>query len=129
MTKKQTRYIDGFVLVVPKKNANEYHKMAEMGKKAWMKHGALDYVESVGNDLDIKPMGGMKPLTFVKMTKAGPADDIWFSYIVFKSKKHRDEVNKKVMAEMSKDAKNKDMKMPFDMKKFAYGGFEVAVSA
>ena len=129
MAKNQTKYVDGFVLVVPKKKLSEYRKMAEMGKKMWMKYGALDYKECVGNDLNIKPMGGVKPLSFIKMAKAKPTEDVWFSFIVYKSKKHRDEVNAKVMKEMMKDPKSKDMSMPFDMKKMAYGGFKVIVDA
>lgn len=127
--KKQEIYIDGFVLVVPKKKRSEYRAMAEMGKKMWLKYGALDYKECVGDDLNIKPMGGMKPLSFIKMTKAKPTEDVWFSYIVYKSKKHRNEVNAKVMKAMMKDPNNKDMSMPFDMKKMAYGGFKVVVGA
>ena len=122
------KYVDGFVLVVPKKKLAEYRKMAEIGKKMWMKYGALDYKECVGDDLNIKPMGGMKPLSFIKMTKAKSTDDVWFSFIVYKSKKHRDQVNAKVMKEMMKDPKSKDMSMPFDIKKMAYGGFKVEVS-
>ena len=129
MAKNQTKYVDGFVLVVPKKKFAEYRKMAEMGKKMWMKYGALDYKECVGDDLNIKPMGGMRTLPFIKMTKAKPTENVWFSFIVYKSKKHRDEVNAKVMKEMMKDPKSKDMSMPFDMKKMAYGGFKVIVDA
>ena len=127
MAKNQTKYVDGFVLVVPKKRATEYRKMAEIGKKMWMKYGALDYKECIGDDLNIKPMGGMKALSFIKMAKTKPTEDVWFSFIVYKSKKHRDEVNTKVMKEMMKDPKSKDMPMPFDMKKMAYGGFKVIV--
>ena len=129
MAKNQTKYVDGFVLVVPKKKLAEYRKMAEIGKKMWMKYGALDYKECVGDDLNIKPMGGMKTLSFIKMAKAKPTENVWFSFIVYKSKKHRDEVNAKVMKEMMKDPKSKDMSMPFDMKRMAYGGFKVIVDA
>lgn len=129
MTKNQAKYVDGFVLVVPKKKFAEYRKMAEMGKKMWMKYGALDYKECVGDDMQPKGMGGMKYLFFPKMAKAKPSEDVWFSFIVYKSKKHRDEVNARVMKEMMKDPKNKDMRMPFDMKRMAYGGFKVVVDA
>jgi uncharacterized protein YbaA (DUF1428 family) len=129
MARRQRRYVDGFVLVVPKKRAAAYRKMAEIGKKMWMTFGALDYKECVGDDLNIKPMGGMKPLSFIKMAKAKPAEDVWFSFIVYRSKKHRDEVNAKVMQEMAKDPKSMNMAMPFDMKKMAYGGFRVIVEA
>jgi uncharacterized protein YbaA (DUF1428 family) len=129
MPKQSMGYVDGFVLVVPKKKRAEYQKMADMGKKMWMKYGALDYKECLGDDLQTKDMGGgMKPLSFVKMAKAKPTEDVWFSFIVYKSKKHRDQVNAKVMKEMMKDPKNKDMSMPFDMKRMAYGGFSVLVN-
>ncbi|MFA5136000.1 MAG: DUF1428 domain-containing protein [Patescibacteria group bacterium] len=120
-----TKYVDGFVLVVPKQKIEEYKKMAEEGASMWKKHGALEYMECIGDDLTPKGEGGMVPLAFTEMAKAGPDETVWFSFIVYKSKKHRDEVNAKVMKEM--DEKYKDMSMPFDMKRFAYGGFEVVV--
>ena len=124
------KYVDGFVLVVPKNKVAEYKKMADEGKQMWMKHGALEYMECMGEDLVPKAMGGMKPLAFTKMTKAKPDETVWFSFIVYKSRKHRDEVNKKVMDEMTEAYKDqKDMPMPFDMKRMAYGGFEVVVEA
>ncbi len=91
------KYVDGFVLVVPDSKVAEYTKMAEEGRNSWMKHGALSYFECKGDDLT-------------------------------KIKKHRDEVNKKVMVEMNEKFKDlKHFSMPFDMQRFAYGGFEVAV--
>jgi uncharacterized protein YbaA (DUF1428 family) len=122
------KYVDGFVIVVPKDKAEEYKKMAEGGRDSWMKHGALEYYETQGNDLVPQEMGGMKARGFVDMAGAGENDDVWFSFIVFKSKEHRDEVNAKVMEEMNKQMEaGEDMTMPFDMKKMAYGGFEVKV--
>lgn len=122
------KYVDGFVLVVPKDKAADYEKMAKEGAEMWMKFGALEYFECKGDDLKTKAMGGMKPLAFTKMAKAKPSEDVWFSFIVYKSKKHRDEVNKKVMVEMDKlKDKYKDATMPFDMKRMAYGGFSVEV--
>lgn len=124
------KYVDGFVLVVPKKNTQAYKKMAMEGAKMWKKFGALDYFECMGDDLFPKAMGGVKPLTFPKMTKMKKNETVWFSFIVYKSKAHRDQVNKKVMAEMSDHAeKYKDMPMPFDMKRMAYGGFKAMVEA
>lgn len=127
MPKKQATYLDGFVLVVPKKNRAQYRKMAEMGKKMWMKYGALDYKECVGDDMKPKGMGAMKHQLFPKMAEAKSNEEVWFSFIVFKSKKHRDEVNAKVIKEIMKDPKSNAMQMPFDMTKFAYGGFKVVV--
>lgn len=122
------KYVDGFVFTVPKNKVAEYKKMATEGKKSWMKHGALSYFECLGEDLKTKDMGGGKALEFTKLTKAKPSETVWFSFIVYKSKKHRDEVNKKVMAEMDETYKDiKDFSMPFDMKKMATGGFEVVV--
>ncbi len=122
------KYVDGFVLVVPKDKAEEYKKMAEGGRDTWIKNGALEYYECRGNDLVPPEMGGMKARAFTEMSGAKSNEDVWFSFIVFKSKEHRDEVNAKVMEEMSKSAEeNKDMSMPFDMKKMAYGGFQVEV--
>ncbi len=122
-----TKYVDGFVLVVPKDKIKEYQKMAEGGKEVWMKHGALEYMECLGDDLKPQEMGGMKSLAFTELAKAKPDETVWFSFIVYKSKKHRDEVNAKVMEEMNKQAEKYNVPMPFDMKRMAYGGFEVKV--
>ena len=102
--------------------------MAEEGRDTWMKHGARQYYECRGDDLIPQEMGGMKARAFPEMTGATSEDAVWFSFIVFKSKEHRDEVNAKVMEEMSKSMEgNEDMPMPFDMKRMAYGGFQVEV--
>lgn len=124
--KHMAKYVDGFVLPVPKKNIANYRKMAEAGKKIWLKHGALDYIEAVGDDLNPKSMG-MKFLTFPKLAKAKPGETVVFSFIVYKSRAHRDQVNTKVMKEMMNDPKSKDMAMPFDVKRMAYGGFSALV--
>src|SRR3989338_4598826 len=122
------KYIDGFVLVVPKNKAEEYRKMAEGGRDMWMKYGALEYYECGGDDLVPQEIGGEKARAFTEMTGANSDETVWFSFIVFKSKEHRDEVNAKVMEEMNKQMEgNKDMSMPFDMKRMAYGGFQVEV--
>lgn len=127
-----TKYVDGFVLVVPKKNVKAYQKMAKDGANMWMKAGALGYFECMGDDL--KPNTGapegMRALTFPEMTKLKKGETVWFSFITYKDRKHRDKVNKKVMADMEKQAaKYKDMVMPFDMKRMAYGGFKVMVQS
>ena len=123
------KYIDGFVLVVPKKNIKKYQKMAEDAGKMWMKYGALQYIETVGEDLFPK-MGEekIKIWSFPEMTNIKKGETVVFSYIVYKNKKHRDEVNAKVMKDPTmNDPKNKDIVMPFDLKKMAYGGFETLV--
>jgi uncharacterized protein YbaA (DUF1428 family) len=123
-------YIDGFLLVVPKSKVTEYKKMAELGKKVWMKHGALQYMECMGEDLRPKGMGGVKPRTFIQAATAKPNETVWFSFIVFKNKKHRDAVNAKVMKDpLMNDPAWKDKPMPLDMKRFSYGGFSVEVGA
>ena len=122
------KYVDGFVLVVPKDKAEDYKKMAEGGRDAWMKHGALEYYECRGDDLVPQEMGGQKARAFSEMSGATSDETVWFSFIVFRSKEHRDEVNAKVMEEMSKQMEGqKDMAMPFDMKRMAYGGFKVEI--
>lgn len=123
------KYVDGFVLVVPKDKVEEYKKMAKMGAESWMKHGALQYFECIGDDLEPKAMEGMKARAFTEMAGAKTGETVWFSFIIFKSKKHRDEVNAKVMEEMKQLGDMKDFQMPFDMKRMAYGGFEVVVEA
>lgn len=124
------KYVDGFVLVIPKDKVEDYKKMAEEGKESWMRHGALSYFECMGDDLEPKDMGGGMPVGFKELTKAGPEDTVWFSFIVFKDKAHRDEVNKKVMAEMSEKYKDvKDFAMPFEMNRFSTGGFEAVVES
>jgi uncharacterized protein YbaA (DUF1428 family) len=121
-------YVDGFLLVVPKNKVAEYKKMAAFGKKLWMKHGALDYKECRGDDLQPKGEAGMKPRSFTEAAKAKSNETVWFSFIVFKSKKHRDEVNKKVMKDPAMNNPSWDpTSMPVDMKRFHYGGFKVEV--
>jgi len=122
------KYVDGFVLVVPKGKEADYKKMAEEGRDMWMKHGALEYYECRGDDLRQQEMGDEKSRAFAEMAGATSDENIWFSFIVFNSRQHRDEVNKKVMDEMNvKYADASDFSSPTDMKKMAYGGFEVAV--
>lgn len=123
-----SKYVDGFVLVVPKNKEAEYEKMAKMGRDSWIKHGALQYFECRGDDLKQQEMGDQKSRAFKDMAGATADDNVWFSFIVFRSKEHRDEVNKKVIEEMNESFKDQaDHEMPTDMKKMAYGGFEVAV--
>jgi len=123
-------YVDGFLLVVPKNKVAEYKKMAQWGKKMWMKYGAVDYKECVGQDLHPKGMPGSKPRSFVEAAKAKTGETVWFSFIVFKSKKHRDQVNAKVMKDPSmNDPQWKNTPMPMDMKRFCYGGFKVIVKS
>jgi uncharacterized protein YbaA (DUF1428 family) len=114
-------YVDGFVIPVPKSKIAEYKKMAQMGKKIWMKHGALEYFECMGDDLAGMPECG----NFKTMTKLKPSETVFFSFIVYKNKAHRNAVNKKVMAEITKQSKPKVM--PFDVNRMVYGGFKTLV--
>ena len=124
MAKRKATYVDGFVLVIPKKNATAYKKMATEASRLWKKHGALDYKECVLDDASPP----MVTLTFPKLAKAKPGEEVWFSFITFESRTHRDRVNAKVMAEMSKQAeKYEGVPMPFDTKRTAYAGFKVVV--
>lgn len=118
------KYIDGFVIPIKKKDMAAYKKMARWGAKTWKKYGALEYFECVGDDL--KAQKGMGQ-GFVKLAKLKKDETVVFSYIVYKSRKHRDEINKKVMKEM--ESMPMPTSMPFDMKRFAMGGFHVIVEA
>ena len=114
------RYVDGFVLPVPKKNLPAYRRMAQKAGRIWREHGALEYRECVGDDLNVKGMG----VPFPRRTKVKPGETVIFSWIVYKSRAHRDRVNAKVM----KDPRLADMmdpkSMPFDGKRLIYGGFK-----
>jgi len=119
------KYVDGYVIPIPKKNLQIYHRMALKGCKTWKKYGAIEYFECVGDDLNSK-MAGIK---FPKTVRVKPGETVVFSFIIFKSKTHRDRVNAKAMKELTNDPKFKDMPMPFDMKRVVYGGFKVLVNA
>jgi uncharacterized protein YbaA (DUF1428 family) len=115
------RYVDGYVLPVPKKNLAAYKRLAKLGAKVWMKHGALEYAECVGDDLKPKGMPG-----FPSIVKPKAGETVVFAYVVFKSRAHRDAVNKKVMKDPALAAMMGE-KMPFDFKRMVYGGFKVLV--
>jgi uncharacterized protein YbaA (DUF1428 family) len=114
-------YVDGFLLPVPKKHLKTYAAIAKAAGKVWLKHGALEYRECAGDDLKVK-MG----VPFGKRAQAKPADTVVFSWIVYKSRAHRDKVNKAVMADPAIQ-KMMNQPMPFDMKKMSYGGFDCLV--
>jgi uncharacterized protein YbaA (DUF1428 family) len=116
-------YVDGYVIPVPKKHLKAYEKMAKAGARVWMDHGALSYNESVGEDLNVK--FGM-PFPKAIKTKAG--ETIVFSWIVYKSRAHRDAVNAKCMKDPRLANLCDPKKMPFDPKRMCVGGFKVFVS-
>jgi uncharacterized protein YbaA (DUF1428 family) len=116
------RYVDGFVLPVPKKNVDAYRRIATLAGKVWLEHGALEYVECAADD--VKPG---KVTSFPQSVKLKPGETVFFSWIVFKSRAHRDRVNAKVMKD-PRLAKMMDPKaMPFDAKRMIYGGFKSVV--
>lgn len=122
------KYVDGFVLVVPNDKTEEYKKMAEEGRDIWMRLGALEYYECRGDDMTVQDWGSEKSRAFPEMAKAKSDETVWFSFIVFESKKHRDEVNAKMIEEMTKQTEEgKGISMPFDVERMAYGGFLVEV--
>jgi len=117
-------YVDGFVLPVPEKNLKAYRAIAQKAGKIWREHGALQYVEAVGDDLD-----NNWGVSFPKLIKVKPGEKPLFSFIIYKSRADRDKVNKKVMADprMQKIMK-KGEPMPFELKRMAYGGFKYLVN-
>jgi uncharacterized protein YbaA (DUF1428 family) len=115
-------YVDGYVLPVPKKHLAVYKSLARKAGKIWREHGALEYRECMGDDLATK-FG----LSFPKLVKPKAGETIVFSWIVFKSRAHRDKVNAKVMAD--KRLKMTPKVMPFDFKRMTYGGFKTLVEA
>jgi uncharacterized protein YbaA (DUF1428 family) len=117
-------YVDGFVVPVPRKNLQAYRRMAKKAGKIWREYGALDYKEWVGDDVKVG-----KLTSFPRSVKLKPGETVVFSWIVYKSRAHRDRVNAKVM----KDPRLADMmdpkSMPFDGKRLIYGGFKILVVA
>ena len=116
-------YVDGFVLPVPKKKLKAYQRMAQKAGKVWREHGALDFKECVGDDLKVK-FG----VPFPRVVKTKPGETVMFSFIVYKSRAHRDRVNAKVMSD-PRLAGMDSKKMPFDCSRMVYGGFKVLVEA
>jgi len=114
------KYVDGFVIPILKKNLPAYRRMARKGGELWKKHGALEYRECVAEDLRA-PWA----LPFPRLLKLKRGETVVFSWIVFKSRAHRDRVNAKVMKEAP--ATMGGSPMPFDMKRTAYGGFTTIV--
>jgi uncharacterized protein YbaA (DUF1428 family) len=114
-------YVDGFVLPVPKKNVAAYRAIARKAGKIWLEHGALSYVECVADD--VKPG---KVTSFPQSVKAKANETVVFSWITYKSRAHRDQVNKKVMKD-PRIAKMGPDKMPFDGKRMFWGGFKPIV--
>jgi uncharacterized protein YbaA (DUF1428 family) len=115
-------YVDGFLLPVPKKNLKAYRSMAAKAGKIWKKHGALEYRECVGDDLKIK-MG----VPFPRLLKLKSSEVVFYSFIVYRSRAHRDAVNKKVMKDPAIQRMMAGKAMPFDVKRISMGGFKAVV--
>jgi len=118
------RYVDGFVIPMPKKNLGAYLKMARLGAQVWRDHGAVEYLECVGDDLEVK-FGQ----SFPRGIRLKPGETVVFSWIAFKSRAHRDRVNAKVMKDPRLATMMASKAMPFDVKRMMYGGFKVIVDA
>jgi alkaline phosphatase len=114
-------YVDGFVIAIPKRNIGAYRAMSRSAGKVWKKLGALDYKECVGDELAVK---GMR--SFTKLARLKRGETVIFSWITYKTKAHRNAVNKKVMKDPAIQ-KMMHKKMPFDPKRMSYGGFRVIV--
>lgn len=117
------RYVDGFVIPIPRRKLEAYRQVARKAGLIWKEHGALEYRECAGDDLTVKGM-----YAFPKLARTRPGETVVFSWIGYKSRAHRDRVNAKVMADprivrMMEDPKS----MPFDPRRMAYGGFTVLV--
>ncbi len=121
-----SQYIDGYVLPVPTDKIDEYRDMAAEAGESWIRHGALQYVECLGDDLD-PDMGDVEITTFPDLVAADEDESVIFAFVVYESRTHRDEVNAAVMAEMEAMADTDEIEMPFDVARMAYGGFETLV--
>jgi len=117
------RYVDGFIVPVPKKNLAAYKKLATKAGKVWMEHGALEFRECVADDVKVG-----KLTSFPQSVKLKPGEVVVFSYIVYKNRAARDKINKKVMEDPRLNDMMAGKDMPFDGKRMIYGGFEVMVA-
>jgi len=116
-------YVDGFVVPVPKGKVAAYRKMSRVAGKVWIEHGALDYRECVADDV---PYG--KRTSFPRSVKMKPRETVWFSFIVYKSRRDRNRVNAKAMKDKRLAGMMNPKKLPFDARRMIHGGFKVAVS-
>ena len=126
-------YIDAYVLVIHRDKVERYKKMATDGCNTWMQHGALSYRECMGQDL-APAMAGMPSCPFPQLVNLKDDETVWFSYIEYASREHRDEVNAKVMAHWEEKAKSDPESMAecmdiMDMQRFSTGGFSIEVSS
>jgi uncharacterized protein YbaA (DUF1428 family) len=116
------KYVDGYVLPVPKKYLAAYRRMARKAGRIWREHGALEFRECAGDDLFVEKM-----LPFPSAAKAKVGETVFFSWITFKSRAHRDRVNAEVMKDPRIAASMEAKPLPFDVKRIVYGGFKAVV--
>jgi uncharacterized protein YbaA (DUF1428 family) len=122
MARSKARYVDGFVLSVPKKKIAAYRRMAQKAGRIWREHGALEFRECRGDDLRVR-MG----VGFPKVARARAGETVFFSWIAFRSRAHRDRVNAAVMKDERLAKMMEGQPMPFDVRRMAYGGFSILV--
>jgi len=118
------KYVDGFIIPVPKRKTEAYRRIAQKAGKVWLEHGALEYRECIADD--VKPG---KYTSFPQSVKLKKNEVVWFSWIVYKSRKHRDQVNAKVMKDPRLASMMTPQAIPFDGKRMIFGGFNVMVDA
>jgi uncharacterized protein YbaA (DUF1428 family) len=116
------RYVDGFVVPVPKKNLDAYRRMALKAGKVWREHGALEYRECIAEDVKVG-----KWTSFPQSVKLKPGETVVFSWVVYKSRAHRDGVNKKVMSDPRLAQMMNPKELPFDGKRMIWGGFTTLI--
>ena len=116
------RYIDGFVIPVPKRNLTAYKHMSRKAGRIWLEHGALEFRETVAEDA--APEGAVP---FARVARSKPGEVVVFSYTAFRSRAHRDRVNARVMKDPRVLAMMQEQEMPFDAKRMVYGGFSVMI--
>lgn len=119
-----SQYVDGFVIPVPKEKIDSYRAIAEKAAQVWLDHGALEYRECVGDDLEVKDV-----MSFPQIAGADAGETVVFAWIVYESRESRDEVNAKVMQDPRMAEMMDPGAMPFDCKRMACGGFTTLVSA
>jgi uncharacterized protein YbaA (DUF1428 family) len=122
--KQMPRYVDGFVIPLPKKNLEAYRRIAEECAEIWREHGALEVRECIAEDVKVG-----KLTSFPRSVQRKPSETVVFSWIVFKSRADRDRINAKVMKDPRMAKMMQEEKVPFDGKRMIYGGFEVLVEA
>jgi uncharacterized protein YbaA (DUF1428 family) len=115
-------YVDGFILAIPKRHVAHYTRLARLSAKVWLEHGALEFRECIADDV---PYG--KRTSFPRSVKLKPNEVVWFSYVVYRSRRHRDQVNAKAMKDPRLGHLMNPKSLPFDAKRMIFGGFKTVV--